>query len=714
MLHISVPGWHLAERLQLTCKLRILSSTGRSRKKVWSKEYPALFWSLVAGLSIAFFPVVVFGQDSGITDLGSLPGGLGSRATGVSGNGMVVVGEASGGGSEGGGLQAFRWTQSAGMSSLGFLNGGDFSIASGVNSDGSVVVGHAVDGAAGFFMRAFRWTPGSGMVSLGVLNGGVTSTATGVNADGSVVVGTAYDDNGAGRAFRWTQTTGMVNLGLLNGGIWSTASAVNRDGSVVIGAADAGGGRAFRWTQGTGMVNLGVLNGGGESFATSVNSDGSVIAGFAFDGAAGHAMRAFRWTQASGMVSLGTLNGGVFSNARGVNGDGSVVVGAANDGATGNETNRRAFRWTQATGMQSVESWLRAHGISVPADVTGIATGVSDDGDVVVGDFENRVTSFIARVSSLGGGLISINDLQSSLSGNRNALLQAASLGSLVLNGVHSRPLARRADPGKLCLWAAGDIGRDDHAGRDGSFEIAEVGGCRRLAHDTQGSLSIGRTSSRQNLVFNGRSEVRTTYGVAELLGRIPETNLWPSVALLYQAGDADARRGYVNAGIQDYSTGRPGTQTTALRVRLDWENAARRGAVSLTPYGDVTHAHTRIRAYSETGGGFPARFDSRTEKATEFRLGVDAAYVVSVASKLLGRVEAAHRLEKGGASTSGTVLGLFSFDFPGEQHRRDWLRAGVGLEMKLGNGLASVTLNGTTQGGAPSYWLNASYQLTF
>ncbi len=138
---------------------------------------------------------------------------------------------------------------------------------------------------------------------------------------------------------------------------------------------------------------------------------------------------------------------------------------------------------------------------------------------------------------------------------------------------------------------------------------------------------------------------------------------------------------------------------------------------MTLTPYADVSYARTRIDAYTETGGGFPARFDARTEKSTEARVGVDAALPLSSETKLLGRVEAAHRLEKTGAAASGTVLGLFGFSLPGEQVKRDWLRAGVGFETKLGGGTGgtlSAMLNATTQGAAPSYWLNLSYQVAF
>lgn len=665
-------------------------------------------------LLLTIFPAAAFSAD-GFSYPGALNGGPTSRAYGVSGDGGVVVGYAPDG-AAGNTNRAYRWTQAGGLVSLGVLNGGTWSQAIGLSGDGGVVVGKAGDGAAGDAQRAFRWTQAGGLVSLGVLNGGNDSAANAVSGDGSVVVGYA-NDGAAGnalRGFRWTQAGGMVSLGVLNGGSQSYAADANSDGSVVVGyAMDGAAGnaqRAFRWTQVGGLVSLGSLN-GGASVAKGVNADGSVVVGLGNDGAAGFAGRGWRWTQAGGMVSLGDLNGGNWSQASAVSGDGSVVVGYATNGTGGNV--QRAFRWTQAGSMQSVEDWLRANGVTVPADVTNAAWGVNDDGSVVVGELTNS-HGFIARVSPIGSGLVTLQDLQGSLSANSAAPAQAASLGGLALHGAHSRPLARRVDAGKSCVWTSGDLGRDDHGSRDGAFGLAEVGACHRFAASAQGSLSVGRVASRQNLVADGRSDVAATYGMAELLANVPGTSLWPSLGLLYLGGEADARRGYLNAGAQDYSSGSPGIETAALRARLDWEDAARLGATTITPYGEVSFARTRIDGYTETGGGFPARFDARTEDATELHAGADAGHKLSSRVKLLSRLEAAHRFEKSGAATSGQVIGLFSFALPGQEIKRDWLRGGAGVDVKLGDGVVSAMLNATTQGADPSYWLNLGYQLAF
>ena len=657
-----------------------------------------------------------------ITDLGVLNGGSHTQPFGVNADGTVVVGEARDG-AAGDARRAFRWTQASGLVSLGVLNGGSSSFATDVNADGTVVVGSANDGLAGNAARAFRWTQAGGLVSLGVLNGGSLSSARGVNSDGTVVVGDARDGaaGNAFRAFRWTQASGLASLDVLNGGSSSFAAGVNADGTVVVGrAADGAAGnalRAFRWTQASGLVSLGVLNGGSESAAARVNADGTVVVGEARDGAASNAFRAFRWTQASGLMSLGVLNGGNESRANAVNADGTVVVGRAGDGAAGNAP--RAFRWTQAGGMQKVEDWLRAAGVAVPADITFAAYGTNSDGSVVIGDLDygsGNDRAFIARVavagSALGSGLITLPDVQQSLAAGARGARMALTTADTLLNGAHSRPLARRVPAGKNAFWLAGDLGRDDHGARSGDLGLAELGFGRNFG-PAQLNLSLGQTWTRQDLELGGRARTEGTYLLVQAL--IPVAgDLWASLGAYGQRGDAELRRGYLNAGAQDASVGTAGAQTWGVRARLDWENAARFAGAQLTPYADLTRSRAKLEGYTETGGGFPARFDARTENATDLRLGANASRPLAGDARLLGTLEAAHRFEKAGARTTGSLVGLFAFDLPGAANQRDWLRAGIGVEGKLGGGTGSLMLNATTRGEAPSYWLAASWQITF
>jgi probable HAF family extracellular repeat protein len=230
-------------------------------------------------------------------------------------------------------LTTAGWSQQPSLRWLGTLPGYNQSRAYGVSADGAVVVGLA-SGAAGQG-RAFRWTAAGGMQDLGTL-GGARSMAYAVSADGSVVVGWAENAAGQRRAFRWTVDGGMQDLGTLPGGGWSEAYGVSADGSVVVGMSN---GRAFRWTVDGGMQDLGTLPGGDWSEAYGVSADGSVVVGVAYNDEAGY--YAVRWTASGGWEDLNTTyaslltNGSVLFAANAISPNGRYIVGWGYNAATG-------------------------------------------------------------------------------------------------------------------------------------------------------------------------------------------------------------------------------------------------------------------------------------------------------------------------------------------------------------------------------------------
>lgn len=189
--------------------------------------------------------------------LGDLPGGdFFSQATGVSADGSTVVGYSAS--ANGGGVEAFRWTETGGMVGLGDLPGGTyFSDAFGISADGSTVVG--VSSSINSDFEAFRWTEAGGMVSLGDLPGGVfSSIAYGVSGDGSTVVGSSSSsaNGGNGEPFLWTETGGIRALRdvLINdfsldltGWILNHAIDISDDGQVIVGAGVNPQGQGETW-----------------------------------------------------------------------------------------------------------------------------------------------------------------------------------------------------------------------------------------------------------------------------------------------------------------------------------------------------------------------------------------------------------------------------------------------------------------------------------
>lgn len=231
---------------------------------------------------------------------------------------------------------------------VGYLPGGQRSVATGVSADGSIVVGGSDIG--GWQNRAFRWTASGGMENLGTLDDR-SSGAVAISGDGTKIGGNTH--NGVfntSRPFRWTASGGMQDLGLLQGGTFAVASRMSADGSAITGFADfhmVGGDREygiFRWSESLGMEYLGSL---GPPFAdrtetqpNAISASGEVIVGSAFDADSGPGgfgrYAAVYWTRATGLVDLNTylptlgidLGGYTLSSADAISADGTIIVGS--------------------------------------------------------------------------------------------------------------------------------------------------------------------------------------------------------------------------------------------------------------------------------------------------------------------------------------------------------------------------------------------------
>ncbi|ABR90262.1 autotransporter [Janthinobacterium sp. Marseille] len=661
------------------------------------------------------------------TDLLELPtapgfNGRNSLPLGINGNGNVIVGSISDVRDH-----AFRWNALSGkLDDLGFLPGGTSSKANAVNADGNVVVGQSNRSPGrdnpdnGPLTHAFRWTQAEGMKDLGTL-GGLYSEAFDVNAVGDVVVGTSSiraADGGYRRAFRWTEAGGMQDLGTLGGGN-SDGQGVNADGTVVVGASTYAGGPltksyAFRWTEAEGMKSLGTIA-GDNSKATAVNAAGDVVVGNSTHQIGNDSQHAFRWTEAEGMKSLGTLDGDStngFSSAAAVNKAGDVVVGMSTD--EGART-IRAFRWAQATGMQSIEAWLASHGLIVKNTQTQSATGVNDDGNAVIGFLANG-NGFLARVTPGGAGMIDVSEFNTGLYRVANSALLAINDADLVMHGAHGNPMRTLLPVGRSSFWAAGDAGKQEHGVYDNKQGVAEIGYGYRPSQTMQFNVALGRTYSSSDTGFDGDTTARSTYVLPELILSVPDSSTKATLSAYYGQGDLRIDRAYLNAGNLTHAYAKPDTETFGARVRLDWVDAITAGKTNLTPYTSLTYMETGLDAYTEQGNGFPAQWNKRTEHATTARIGVDAVHPVSGTVTVVGRLEATHRFENQGTTASGRLLGVggYAFSFRGQDLNKTWFRAGLGLEAKVGNGIASAMLNATTQGEMPTYWLAASYRWLF
>jgi len=291
-----------------------------------------------------------------------------SSATGISGDGKVVVG----GSFKGNGVEAFRW-EGGTMTGLGYLPGKTLPLgtARGVSANGKVVVGHSYSADGD---EAFRWENGV-MTGLGDLPGEpLLSVANGSSADGNVVVGWGtFDSNYGYEAVRW-EGGAITGIGRR---FWqSYSTGVSADGKVVVGEGySASGHEAFRWEGGI----VTVLNDAGIKFegaANGVSADGRVVVGSADtpDGST----EAFRW-EGGKITRLGRTGGR--SVAYGVSADGKMTVGSVVQGS-------RAARWVGGAGAETLWDVLLSAGIDpAQAGWTELvrASATSSDGRYVAG-----------------------------------------------------------------------------------------------------------------------------------------------------------------------------------------------------------------------------------------------------------------------------------------------------------------------------------------
>jgi probable HAF family extracellular repeat protein len=287
---------------------------------------------------------------------------------------------------------ATKWTEAGGQTDL--PEPGYLSVALAA-SEGSFIAGFRYQNPD-IYPQAVRWNA-TNSINLG------RGVAFDISEDGAVVVG--RKDSGDlindqdSEPFRWTQSTGMVGLGYLPGASLPLGSArgVSADGTVIVGGSSSSATfsfrtEAFRWTEAGGMVGLGDLPGGQfDSIAVDANSDGAVIIGNGTvqDGADDLASAGFRWTQSTGMTSLGPN-----SRATGISDDGSIIVGR---GVIGSAS--EAVLWSPNGGMHSIKAILAVQGIDMTGWVLSEAEGVSADGRVIVGRARRGSDPFVNYVA---------------------------------------------------------------------------------------------------------------------------------------------------------------------------------------------------------------------------------------------------------------------------------------------------------------------------
>lgn len=203
----------------------------------------------------------------------------------------------------------------------------------------------------------------------------------GISGDGSVIVGKFRSNQPPyeWQIFRYSTSTGIENLRTLGKAKDSIeATCVSADGIAIWGTfyVTNEGSHIFRYTRENGLEDLGTL--GRDSIEIKgVSTDGSVIAGSflatRLPRPGKHPpFHAFRYDRSHGFEDLGAM-GAESAFARGISDDGSLIVGNFQL----EDTSSHAFLYSQPNGVQD----LGVGGIGA------FAIGLSGDGSVILGTY---------------------------------------------------------------------------------------------------------------------------------------------------------------------------------------------------------------------------------------------------------------------------------------------------------------------------------------
>lgn len=317
-----------------TSSIAAISADGSTVVGTTSRPTPYRKRAIVAHWSQGLTPTI----------LPSLLAGQTSTATAVSCDGMIVGGQSGSWAEPQGVLWINGQTIPAGfLTTVGTTRS---SLINAISCDGSRIAGQATNAAGqleGFFASLVGGTVGP-LTGIGFISGGAQndSSVTALTGDGRMV-GRASWSNAAESGFVQFifapgDGQGVVPLGAGQGfGIDDSANAVTPDGRVIVGAVTVPDGF------------------GGTILVPSRTVDGFV----------------------SAMIPCEEGSG----SATGVSADGRVMVGF--DDCLGPN---RAFIWDPVNGYRLVEDILRDAGVLPAGYSLTIATGVSADGRIVVGN----------------------------------------------------------------------------------------------------------------------------------------------------------------------------------------------------------------------------------------------------------------------------------------------------------------------------------------
>ena len=371
--------------------------------------------------------------------------------------------------------------------------------------------------------------------------------------------------------------------------------------------------------------------------------------------------------------------------------------------------------------MVSVHNLLASQQVDVSQWSLYDATGVSADGNIIVGNATHNgdATSYIANVAT--GGLTTPQDLGASLNtvvqaGQQASMAATTFLPQSIFVAQHIQQIATpvstrssaslseispaaggdyRSSPFSVFMMGSYGNGQNNNSGNNQLNGNAGVN--LKVSPELNVGVGIVGSGARNDLAFGGNSKLDALGGMA-LAAYEPRDSKLRVYGTAYVAHvSVDTTRGYLNGGGMDYSQGETEGLSYGTAVRVGWENRILDGGTTAMPYIEGRYSKTNLDAYNENGGAFATNFGEQKNDSLTTRVGVELTHPINERTQVLFRPAWGHRISGNGASFDANTGGLTQ-TLQGNAGDRDWAEATVGAAWQATDRVSlSTELTGRT-----------------
>lgn len=296
----------------------------------------------------------------------------------------------------------FKWDTQNGLQNIGSVtNGYPLSGKASISADGKKISATITNPDNNMNEMALYDDATQNWSFLGGLSGNSDlskSTSQGISSDGKTVVGLGWTNVSTAHPVKWTQESGIFDLGSTVTGRSARANSVNKDGSVIAGWQDTE----------SGMWSAAVWKNGVQTLISEETEYGTLplqeLTAISDDGiwAVGSSVLGYAtiWSEATGIKKIEhpdvSLETGFAGAATGVNENGTMVVGYfRNIFVNPAPDSGEGFIWTPATGRVELTAYAQSLGIDTQGIKFNLPMGISPNGKYITGWGVKDNTSYI-------------------------------------------------------------------------------------------------------------------------------------------------------------------------------------------------------------------------------------------------------------------------------------------------------------------------------